>query len=76
MDFHNQSSKVKDDKVDFVNRNANKSIPGDQDSLVRKSFNVCYLNNMHFMSTTSDCQLSIKARKNWFAVSDAVIPGC
>lgn len=27
------------------------------------------------MSTTSDCQLSIKPRKNWFAASDAVIPG-
>lgn len=26
------------------------------------------------MSTTSDCQLSIKPRKNWFAASDAVIP--
>lgn len=27
------------------------------------------------MSTTSDCQLSIKPRKNRFAASDAVIPG-
>lgn len=28
-----------------------------------------------FMSTTFDCQLSIKPRKNWFAPSDALIPG-
>lgn len=27
------------------------------------------------MSTTSDRQLSIKPRKNWFAASDALIPG-
>lgn len=27
------------------------------------------------MSTTSDPQLSIKPRKNWFAASDAEIPG-
>lgn len=27
------------------------------------------------MSTTSDCQLSIKPRKNWSAAFDAVIPG-
>ena len=49
MDFHNQSSKVKEDKVDSVNRNANKSTTGDTYFLVYKSFNVCYLNNMHFV---------------------------
>lgn len=29
LDFHNHSSKVKEAKVDFANRNANKSTTGD-----------------------------------------------